>query len=532
MGRTGRHLHRGLLALLCLTAAAPVIALGGVAQSAAPSAAPSAPRTPVPAAYVPSAPVPMEITTEGLAPITSRDDYVVGSMVLEGVTYPLEIRGRGNSTWNWPKKPYKVKLADDAALMGMPADDEWVLLANYADRTSLRNHLAMALGTRTQSHWSPRTRFVDVTLNGQDLGLYVLTEQVEVGSNRVALPDDAYLLEIDHRFRAGGEIGFWSSRRTPVSFKDPDELELEQRQQVRGAVNRFEKRLFGEDSTHPLRGYAARIDVQSVIDWYLVEELFLNQDSNFFSSVNLTWRPGIGFAMGPLWDFDLSAGSHWRFATPPDAYYYTRYGRKNWVNRMFQDPAFSKAAKLRWAQIRPLVDEMIAQIPAAANAIRPSALDNLKLWPASQLAVLQGSIHADSFDGEVAYLQNWLAKRAEWMSRDEALFGRASWSVSENQRVINVPVRILGPRTGPAEVRYFWKAGSAKPGVDFEMTDGTLVFAPGERRKTIPITILGDRLREGNERIRIKLGTTPIGPRLSDPSILVLTIKASDFGQP
>ncbi len=526
MKPASRRGRRGLGVLACLATMAPVLAVTqSVGSAAPPASAVLAP--PASGAFVPDAPVAVEITTVDAAPILNRKDYVPGSMVLDGTTYQLGIRGRGNSTWGWPKKPYKIKLEEDASLLGMPSDNEWVLLANYADRTSLRTHLAMTLGSMTQSGWTPRTRFVDVTLNGLDLGLYVLTEQVEQGDNRVALPDGSYLLEIDKRFREHGEAGFWSNRRTPVSFKDPDELEYEQRLQVRKAVNHLEDVLFGNELSDPVNGYAPLVDVRSFIDWYLVEELFFNQDSNFSSSVHVTWVPGGRFAMGPLWDFDLSAGSHWQRPVPPDRYYYTRSG-DHWISRMFRHPGFTIAARQRWDQIRPLVDEMIASIPAAAAAIRPSLEKNWQIWPDATATALAGSIHADTINGELDYMQDWLTARANWMSSDEAFFGRAAPKVAERSRVVKVPVRILGPRTETAEVRYFRKAGSAIPGVDFRMQDGTLKFAPGETVKHIRVRIFDDRRREGNERIRIKLAPGTTATRIGDPDVIVVTIKQSD----
>ena len=109
-----------------------------IAMVPGPSAARTTPPPVTPARSVPGAPAPLTITTEGGMPITSRDDYVNGSMLLDGVQRAIEIRGRGNSTWTWPKKPYKIKLAEDAALLGTEPRDEWVLLANYADRTAMR----------------------------------------------------------------------------------------------------------------------------------------------------------------------------------------------------------------------------------------------------------------------------------------------------------------------------------------------------------------------------------------------------------
>ena len=154
MALTTRHLLRGLGALVCLALA--------VAMVPGPSAAGAARPPSAPERAVPTAPVPVYITTEGGVPITSRDDYVNGVMLLDGVHHAMEIRGRGNSTWTWPKKPYKIKLANDVALLGTEPRDEWVLLANYADRSALRTYLAMGLAASSGLPWTPRTRFVDV----------------------------------------------------------------------------------------------------------------------------------------------------------------------------------------------------------------------------------------------------------------------------------------------------------------------------------------------------------------------------------
>ncbi len=213
------NIARGVAALIGLALVSAMVP----AQSTASAV------TPPPARTVPAAPAPLYISTEGGAPITSRDDYVNGSMLLDGVTRTIEIRGRGNSTWTWPKKPYKIKLAEDAALLGTEPRDEWVLLANYADRTALRTYLAMSLGAQTGLAFTPRTRFVDVVLNGTPIGLYVLTDQIEQGTERVDLPDKSFLLEVNRRFRDQGERGFWSDHRIPVSFKDPDEPNRVQR---------------------------------------------------------------------------------------------------------------------------------------------------------------------------------------------------------------------------------------------------------------------------------------------------------------
>ena len=112
--------------------------------------------------------------------------------------------------------------------MGPPAD--------YADRSALRTAAAFAVAYRTTMKWTPQFRFVDVVVNGQPRGLYMLTEQVEEGEGRVRLPDSGFLLEINQRYLRDDEPGFRTRRGTPVAFKDPDEVTRKQRRTVRRAV--------------------------------------------------------------------------------------------------------------------------------------------------------------------------------------------------------------------------------------------------------------------------------------------------------
>jgi CotH kinase protein/Calx-beta domain len=471
------------------------------------------------------APVPLVIDTVGAAPVISKDDYLDATLQLEGVTHPIEIRGRGNSTWGWPKKPYKIKLATEAGLLQMPAADEWVLLANYADRSALRNHLALEMARQTRLRWTPGARYVDVVLNGQPQGLYLLTDQVELGRSRVRVPERGHLLEIDARYRRSGDPGFTSRRGTPVAFNDPDEVTVRQRRMVKGAVARLERSLRGRHFTHPKRGYAAHIDVDSVIDWYLVEELFRNQDSNFGSSVFLTWAPGRKFAMGPVWDFDLSAGSKWKATTLPEGWH-TREGR-HWIARMFHDPGFAARVRARWAELRPTFEALVAELPTSADVLREAATRDWGLWHGPD-AQVDGSVHADSFDGEVAFLREWLTTRARWMSSPEVSFARAGWTVREKHRTVWVPVQLLGADDDARSVRYRLRGGTATLGEDFRLTEGTVAFGPGETTGAFPLEIRQDSRREGAEWITLELLDPDPDVLLGPASRVRLRISAND----
>jgi len=482
-----------------LAVAAGVLAAGGTAVAEPLRSVAPAPAAATDAWWPPQPPSTLVIDTAGTA--IGRDDYVEGTVTLDGTTHATEVRGRGNSTWGWPKKPYKLKLAEDAALLGTREYDEWVLLANYADRSALRTATAFTLARQTRLLWTPRFRFVDVVINGTSQGLYMLTEQVEEGNGRVELPEDGHLLEINQRYLRDDEPGFRTGHGTAVAFKDPDEVTKAQRRLVRGAVTRFEKVLYGKDFADPKTGYAAYIDTRKLIDWYLVEELFGNQDSNFQSSVNFTWSPGKRFEFGPVWDFDISAGTRWRAQSQPDVWH-TREG-DHWIARMLEDPKFSARVKRRWAGLRPTVDRLIAQIPSAAAPLAASAAADWQQWHLS--GDLPWTAHGATYGEEVDHLARWLRLRAAWLSNNEARLGLTRVRTEERDRTVYVPVELQDAPSSPLTIDYATVSGTATAGVDFVDATGQLTFAAGQQVRYIPVRILPDTSAEGRENFEVRL---------------------------
>ena len=491
------------------------------------SAGPSPAAVPDPAAaaavgWPPAAPSQLVIDTLG-API-GREDYVPGTVTLDGVTRTTEVRGRGNSSWSWAKKPYKLKLEEDAALVGDVPHDKWVLLANFGDRSALRTAAAFAIAAQTRLAWTPKYRFVDVVLNGQSQGLYLMTEQVEQGDARVDLPDDGYLLEFNKRYLRDDEPGFRTRRGSSIAFKDPDEVTRRQRRRVRHAVSRFEKVLHGPTFAHPTKGYKAYVDIRKLIDWYLVEELFANQDSNFQSSVHFSWVPGERFVFGPVWDFDLSGGTKWKGSTDAQAWY-TRTGQ-HWISRMLQDPAFSRRVKARWATLRPAVDQVIDQLPQASATLGASADADWQQWHAGDTD-LEWTRHAPSRGGEVSFLGDWLTRRARWMSRNEVRVGDLRVHTPERARTLWVPVVLQDPATTAVEVSWTVGGKTAEAGVDYVAEDGLITFAPGEKRHYVPVRILDDRVTEGRELVVVTLRGATSDVEIGTPGFGLVAIDAN-----
>ncbi|MDB5838176.1 MAG: Spore coat protein CotH, partial [Herminiimonas sp.] len=179
------------------------------------------------------------IATEGGAEVANTEDYlnatlrVVSGNGTEVMQAPTEIRGRGNTTWGMPKKPYRLKLGQAASLLGMPAERDWALLANYADKSLVRNKLAMNLGEQVGLPYNPRSRFFELYFNDTYQGVYQLFEHVKTGPDRVNVEKldrktdtsadiitGGYFMEIDHRLDE--DVCWYTSMQIPICAKDPE----------------------------------------------------------------------------------------------------------------------------------------------------------------------------------------------------------------------------------------------------------------------------------------------------------------------
>lgn len=374
----------------------------------------------------------LDVVTAGNAPIISRDDYVSGTWrLIDPDSVPLgqgtlDIRGRGNSTWSMPKKPYRLRLSTATALLGMPANRHWALLANYADKTLLRNDLVFDLARRMGWRYVPRSQFVHLRLNGSYDGVYQLTEHIRVDPTRVNIPElkrgdttaaaitGGYLLEVD---QTRGEDFCWDTPRAamPVCAKNPETLlepGWEQHQAyITGYLHATEEALFGSSFTNPDVGYAAYIDVPSAVDYFLVNELVKNVDGNLRRSTYLTKPRGGKLYFGPLWDFDITIGNvNYDFA---DLTIGWQIRPSPWFTRLWQDPNFVQRVKLRWQQIRN--DGTLAgwrqHILARWDYMSVEQRRNFERWPILTTWVWPNRIVPGSYDGEMVALQEWLTLR-------------------------------------------------------------------------------------------------------------------------
>ncbi len=364
----------------------------------------------------------IRVDTEDHQPVISKEEYLDAQVDIDpnGSPYdafsaPTRIKGRGNTTWAYPKKPYKLKLDSKASLFGMPKEKDWVLLANYADRSQLRTWVAQTAGHSTDLAWTPSSVHVELVLNGEYLGVYQLTEQVEVKENRLDItemePGDTsgeavtggYLLEIDERLEQNAEPGFRTRRRVPIVIKEPEPAAPEQFDYIRDYVQDYEDALFGPNFSDPVLGHRGYADVDSFIDWYIVEELVKNQDATF-SSAYLHKDRSAPIRFGPLWDFDLSMGTDRGIVPADPQQVWVNQPNKPWVNRYFADPTFRQRLDERWDAHRVDFDQLPAQLSVLGADLQDAIANDAARWD-----------YTLGVNDTPQFLADWLTTRIAWM---------------------------------------------------------------------------------------------------------------------
>ncbi len=362
----------------------------------------------------------LKISTDDMQPVDTKEDWINGHAILNdnGTITDLgnlEIKGRGNTTWNFPKKPYTLKLDAKQSVLGMQSNKRWVLLANYSDKTLLRTTFAFDLGLSVFNNlkWTPNSRMVEVVLNNNYIGVYQIVEQIRMDKNRVDIDLDKgeFLLEVNASLDE--KFNFTTTRGVPFSFKEPEEPGVSQFDSIKSKIQEVENIIYSNDFANEINGYAKYIDVASFIDWYLVNEFTKNNDAIFWKSVYMFYKDNKIF-MGPLWDFDISSGNNTMNGCDNPEDYYIRNSK--WISRLFEDPKFALKVKYRWNEKKSELLNEISNISFNASRLTNAANNNFKRWDILNTEVWPNRIVTGSYNGEVSELSNWLNKRYNWLN--------------------------------------------------------------------------------------------------------------------
>lgn len=318
----------------------------------------------------------------------------------------IEVKGRGHLTWSMEKKPYNFRLLNKqsgANMLGMAEHKRWVLLANHADKTLLRNRVAFEIARRVglvkeNKSWTCDSRYVEVFFNGKYLGSYLLTEQIRIDKNRVniketdetATGDDitgGYLFEIDRYWDEGHRFKPTRSN-LPFMVKDPDPLNAAQKQYVENLIAGIEEQLYPAAPAVPdTLNYHDKIDIGSFIRTMFVYELTDNNDARLPGSLYMhkdVDSKNNKLVSGPVWDFDYTTfegGSEYMFYGHTASANETNF----WYAQLMTDPKFRARAKEMWIALYDSgalssIPKYIDDQSAPSTFLPKSAATNWTVW--------------------------------------------------------------------------------------------------------------------------------------------------------
>ena len=362
------------------------------------------------------------IDTENDADITSKEEYINGELTFIGKDYndpyykkEIKIRGRGNYTWSLPKKPFQLKFDKKNSFFDLAEDKKWIFLANYTDKTMLRTAIAFELGYLSNSMWTPKYDFSEVFLNNQYIGTYQITEKVEEDDHRVNIGKNGYLIEIEQLEKTKADDILFNTQRLWFTIKSPELNEdSDEYNYIKNYVRKVENVLYGSSFNDEKNGYRTLIDIDSFIDWYLINEISKNNDAAFYSSCYMTLIPGGKLKMGPLWDFDIAFGNTRQSDNEKTSGFWVK--NSIWFERMFQDDYFVKKVKERFLFFYENKGRILSTSNELSKKIQNSRLENDKIWKTLGKYIYPNYVYDfQTFDEEQEYLNNWINERYEWL---------------------------------------------------------------------------------------------------------------------
>lgn len=377
-----------------------------------------------------------------------------GDSLIEAHQIGIEIRG--SSSQMFDKKSYGFETWDendddlDAPLGGFPEEEDWILYGPYSDKSLIRNVLIYGLSNDI-GQYATRTNLYELEINESFLGTYVLMEKIKRDKNRVDVSKNkeedvsgGYILKIDKptgdgqwyddsfsfssKFMPNGNIGQNKNTFFLYEYPNADDINDDQKNYIQKFIHDFENALASENFSSEQSGYQNYIDLDSFIDFFILNEVSKNPDG-FRLSTFMHKDKGEKLKMGPIWDFNLAFGNvnycngasteGWthRFneVCPNDTWLVPF-----WWNRFMEDPVFVSTLKERWNNLRTNLfstSEVLQRITLIEEELKSSNAikNNFSKWSILGEYVWPNDYIGNSYDDEINYLKDWTVKRLEWM---------------------------------------------------------------------------------------------------------------------
>lgn len=371
----------------------------------------------------------------------------------------IGIELRGSSSQQFPKKQFAVETRDSAGenlnifLLGLPAENDWILYAPYSDKSLIRNVLLYNLSNKI-GQYASRGRFCELVLNDEYRGVYVLFEKIKRDQNRVNIselnPDEisgddltgGYIIKIDKR--DGEEVDGWYSAYSPIAstyykiyyqyhYPRPDDIVPEQKTYIKNYLDKFEDMMFAIDYFNPVTGYRSWVDVSSFVDFFLLNEISKNVDgyrlSTFYYKDKDSDDPLL--YIGPVWDFNLAFGNAnyyqgwktdaWQVeinSLPDFQYDYAKI--PFYWERLMNDTYFISQVVNRWSELRASTfsnESINSYIDETVSYLNEAQQRNFERWPILDEYVWPNYAVNITYENEISWLKNWIMQRTDWMDQ-------------------------------------------------------------------------------------------------------------------
>jgi len=364
----------------------------------------------------------------------------------------ITIERRGNSSQWQGKTPYRFETVDDEGensnveLLGMPAENDWVLYAPWQDKTMIRNVLTYQLSNE-MGRYASRSRHVELYLNDEYRGIYVLMEKIKRDGNRVDIsklnPDEitgddvtgGYILKFDW-FYTGDNIGGFESEFDEMIYNyhypKPSDIVPEQEAYIEEYINEFETIMMGTDYTNDSTGYPSMMNVESFVDFILLQELAKNVDAYRLSTYIYKDKESIDnrLTAGPVWDFNHGFGNcdygetwevdNWLLEYNPEGGDQVAF----WWELLWEDLAFQHKAAVRYTELRQTIfseEHIYSIIDSIADYLGPAVDRNFARWPLLGNYIWPNYYVFDTYEEEIDYLKSWTTQRLAWMDSEVLL---------------------------------------------------------------------------------------------------------------
>lgn len=328
----------------------------------------------------------------------------------------LTIRGRGNSSWDLPKKSYKIEFIDKQAILGMPKDRDWALIANHLDTTMIRNYIANYISRISNISYTPRNKFVELFLNGEYKGTYQLYETLKISKSRINIGNENFLLEVDNHPKSK-DVSFYVKHisnpikihSSTITNNDSNYIYIQQK------ISNIDNVIFSSNFLDSENGYKKYVDIDALVEWYVITEITKNASNR--ANWYMTYERDRKLKMGPFWDYDLAFGNTlWGLAANDFSGFWM--DSIPWFSQFIQDSIFKRKVTDRFDYFYNQKDSISDEIIKISQALNQSVIQNERLWNTLGCSSCSPSNIQKKYGEHVLKMKLWFTQRLEWLRKD------------------------------------------------------------------------------------------------------------------